>query len=363
MLKIAIDARWMSGQLRGMGRYAHQLIAPIKENLVYLQPKHSAPISNLSVCKGSGFFPRWEQFVLPKLCKQEQIDVLCCPYNTAPLFLRKPTKLVLVVHDLIFLKDRKQLPLSQSWYQNFGRFYRAFVVPRVVKRADYLVTVSHFTKTEMVDAFNIDPERVIVIPNSIDQAWLNLDLLSLSQRGDYFFTVAGDAPSKNIPRLIEAFALFTRDKLCGTRLKIAGIKTTSQQVFIDLAKAFDVFDQIDFLDYLSTEDLQSLYLKAKGFVFASTFEGFGIPLLEAMSCCVPIACSNTTSLPEVVGEYGVLFDPYSPASIAEGLGKLTNDSLWSDAKVLAAKQRVVNLYSQEVICQQFEKFWSDVRGR
>lgn len=360
MKKIAVDAKWMTGQLRGMGKYALQVVEPIKNNIVLFQPKGEEPLSHSSIVEGWGFFPLWEQYILPKLCKKHEIDVLFCPYNTGPLFIKKTKKVIIVVHDLIFLKNRKQLPLSQSWYQNFGRYYRAFIVPKMIKRADYIVTVSQFTKNEMLSCFDIDSEKISVIPNSIDQAWLNLDPKILENRDDYIFTVAGDAPSKNVARLIKAFSLFKKSSNSNVLLKIAGIKLDSHAAFISISQRLGVSESIKFLNFLSTEELQSLYLNSKGFVFASTFEGFGIPLLEAMSCCVPVACSNTTSMPEVVGEFGVLFDPYSIESIADGMSKLVDNKFWSNEILLSAKERVETEYSQTKVNCQFVRFWKKI---
>jgi glycosyltransferase involved in cell wall biosynthesis len=360
-MKIAVDAKWMSAPLRGMGKYAHQMTACLKNSIIYFQPTNNQPLSSNAVCKKSGFFPIWEQWIIPSLCKQAKIDVLLCPYNTAPLFIRKQTKLVIVVHDLIFLKKRKTLPLSKSWYQNFGRFYRAFVVPRIIKKADVIVTVSNFTKQELMSQFSIDSDKLFVIPNSIDQAWLSLTPIPLNNRDDYFLTVAGDAPSKNVARLIRAFSVFKQNHSCSIKLKLVGLKAEIRTRYLLIAKEAGVDQDVVFLDFLSNEQLQNVYLHSMGFIFASTFEGFGIPLLEAMSCCVPVACSNTTSMPEVLDGHGVLFDPYSVESIAEGFAMLADINLWSDKKMSDARVNVLTRYSYNEVSKQFEAFWRGLK--
>ncbi|EGQ9313293.1 glycosyltransferase family 4 protein [Vibrio vulnificus] len=357
----SIDVRWMVGSFRGMGRYAWQLIEPIKHKTVALAPKGTQKVSLKINYAGSAFFPYWEQFIQPSLAKKTQVSYLICPYNTGPLWVPKGIKTVLVVHDLIFMKSFKELPLSVSLYQVLGRLYRRFVVPRLIKKADYIITVSHYTKSEILKHYSPKAE-IAVIPNSISSDWLNYITQPLSQRSNYFITVAGEAPSKNLNRLLEAYANYVKQVQYPTPLKIVGVKSSYHEQFHSLANKLDIGSYIEWIGYISNEQLISLYSNAKGFIFASLFEGFGIPLIEAMAVGTPIACSNTTSLPEVVGECAYQFSPFSLEEITSGFLHLDQDETVLRDNVLIALDRVKR-YSEEEVNKQFVLFWNNIDAK
>jgi glycosyltransferase involved in cell wall biosynthesis len=356
-MKAAVDAKWMVPPLRGMGKYAHQAIRPIQDQIIFFQPQSQSAIAENAVCEGKDFVPWWEQCDLPKLCKREGIDLLICPYNTAPMRLSKDTKLVTVIHDLIFLQNIRNLPLGRSLYQIFGRIYRALVVAKVVGRSDSILTVSEFTKRELISKFALEPSKITVIPNSLDQFWFSSLPTSITNRQNYFLTVTGSAPSKNLRRTIQAFSEFKKKYTSATILKIAGVEKKGQAEFVDLVREHNLQDDVVFLPHLSDVELKDAYSLARGFIFASTFEGFGIPILEAMACGVPVACSNNSSMPEVIGGHGVLFDPFSVGSISEGFAELENCALWTDEKLFVARKSVVDRFSYGRVRAEFELFW------
>ncbi len=355
-MTFSIDARWMVGSFRGMGRYAWQLIEPIKHKTVALAPKGTQKVPLKTNYAGSEFFPYWEQFIQPSLAKKTQVSYLICPYNTGPLWVPKGIKTVLVVHDLIFMKSFKELPLSVSLYQVLGRLYRRFVVPRLIKKVDYIITVSHYTKSEILRHYSPNAE-IAVIPNAISSEWLNYIAQPLSQRSNYFITVAGEAPSKNLHRLLEAYANYVKQVQCPTLLKVVGVKSSYHEQFKLLANKLEIGSYIEWIGYISNEQLISLYGNAKGFIFASLFEGFGIPLIEAMATGTPIACSNTTSLPEVVGDCGYLFSPNCVESIKDGFLHLAQPHEYLESGVRQGLCRVQK-YSETTVGHQFKEFWS-----
>ncbi|MDO6527442.1 glycosyltransferase family 1 protein [Motilimonas sp. 1_MG-2023] len=356
-MHVGVDVRWMLGKVRGMGRYATQLIAPVRASCTGLAPTGSEVKNMASVCKGNSFFPWWEQVVLPKLAKSHSFDFLICPYNTAPLIKPANTKLILVVHDLIFLRSFKELPLSVSVYQTLGRLYRRAIVPRVVKNADVLLTVSEFTKQELVERFKLDAHKVQVIPNAISDDWLRLAPLPTVLRKPYLFTVTGEAPSKNVIRLIEAFALAKQSFSDNYSLKIAGIKKEHHSQFIARAVSLRVANDVEFLGFISNEELQCLYREATGFIFASLFEGFGIPLIEAMAAGTPVCCSNTTSLPEVVGNAALLFDPKSVEEMAMSINTLLAYEEGERLENIQQGRLRVQSFVESSVNKQMTDFW------
>lgn len=362
-MTLAVDARWMVGQYRGMGRFAHALLKPVRHDVKAFLPSGYSPTSEYqTVCHGHGFFPYWEQIELPRLCKQWGIKDLICPYNTAPLKLPASTTLTLVVHDLIYMEPWRQLPASISAYQTLGRLYRRIIVPEIIKRAGRVVTVSNYTRDQISSRFSIPKENIVVIPNSLSDDWFVDEPMSLAARDPYLLAVAGEAPSKNLPALIRAFALFRAECPTGATLpalRVVGIKRDHQKYFQDLAIRAGVGQWIGFESFLTEIELKRLYRHATLFVMPSLFEGFGIPVLEAMASGTPVICSNTTSLPEVVGDAGWLFDPRNINDIAEKL-------LWAWIDHTGRVKRAIlglthaQRYRSSTVATSIAAFWNNL---
>jgi glycosyltransferase involved in cell wall biosynthesis len=345
----------MVGNYRGMGRFARQLVEPISESIIALLPNDISVHELPTVSRGYGFFPWWEQVELPRLCQTEQLDWLICPYNTGPIGSLGSTRTVSIVHDLIFLQPWSRLPPSKSLYQIFGRLYRRQVVPRFVRRADVVVTVSQFSRRQIAMQFGFPDSDIHVIPNSVGDDWFSQPVPQ-SERKPFLFTVAGEQPSKNVSRLLCAFARSGLWRDHKAILRIAGVKSEHQHSFRDLCDRLGIAASVEFLGFVSEYELKQTYREARGFVFASLFEGFGVPLIEAMACGTKIACSQTTSIPEVVGDAALLFDPYDVDSIASGLRKLWDCSDEDTEKLV----RRAHMFSQSATRDTISGFWSQV---
>lgn len=358
-MTLAVDARWMVGSYRGMGRYAHALIKPVASNVLAVLPRAYPAAAYPAVQTGASFFPYWEQVVLPKLCARHGIDHLLCPYNTAPLHLPPSTQLTLVVHDLIYLESWHRLPPSVSAYQTMGRVYRRLVVPRAAAKATRLLTVSEYTKSQISERFSIAKECIRVIPNSLDERWYVDAPLPLNQRQPCLLTVAGEAPSKNLSSLIRAFAAFRQaagKAADECTLRVVGIKPAYQRHFRHIAAAAGVASWVAFEPFLDEPALRHLYREAWLFVMPSLYEGFGIPLLEAMASGTPVVCSNTTSLPEVVGDAGWMFDPRDVDDMASTL-----HSAWMDERGRCERADLglirARVYSRAAVAETIADFW------
>ncbi|EPS5376068.1 TPA: glycosyltransferase family 4 protein [Escherichia albertii] len=356
---IGIDGYWMTGQFRGMGRFAWQLVASLRKECIAFYPKKRTDSGDLKCIELIySPFPIWEQIQLPFAIKKNKIDVMIYPYNTGPL-IKFEKKRVIVIHDLIFFKNNKELPHSASIYQNIGRYYRRLMTGLNIKKADVIITVSEFTKLEICSTFNINPNNIIVIPNALSDHWYGIEENSSVCNENYIFTVAGDAPSKNLKRLLSAFSKLVKDNTT-LRLKIAGVKRSKHKYYSDICQELDIINNVDFLGYISIDELKGLYKNAKGFIFASLFEGFGIPLIEAMASRIPIAYSKSTSLPEIANGYGICFDPYSIQEIYEALLILTTKDAYPMNDIQRAYEHSLqykrNVVDSKVI-QTFAKFY------
>ncbi|MCP3709238.1 glycosyltransferase family 4 protein [Paraburkholderia sp. CNPSo 3274] len=354
-VKLGVDITWMVGNYRGMGRFARQLIEPVSASVLGLAPSGVTTTDWPCVSDGRGFFPWWEQVELPRLCEAQKLDYLLCPYNTGPLRSTGRTRLISVIYDLIYLQPWRVLPPSRSLYQTFGRVYRRHVVPRLARRADVVLTVSRFTQRELVEQFGLSEEDVRVIPCSIPDDWF-APPLSQADRQPYLFTVAGEVPSKNVDRLLQAFALARPTLDENVRLRIAGIKSAHHEYFLRRATALGLAGHVELFGYVSDQELKLHYRQARAFIFASLFEGFGIPLLEAMASGTPVACSNTTSMPEIVGGAGLHFDPFSVGEMAEQIRGICSGGETFDARVRDGVDRA-RLFSKSIVAPAIQQFW------
>lgn len=361
-MKLAVDARWMVGNYRGMGRYAHALLEPIAQDVTALLPTGYPQCSYQTVYQGNGFFPWWEQMVLPHLCTESAVKKLLCPYNTAPIHLPSSTELILVVHDLIYLEPWARLPPSVSAYQTLGRLYRRLIVPTAIKRATKLIAVSEYTGNQLSQRFSIPKGEIHIIPNSLGDSWYAETPLSLNTRRPYLLVVAGEAPSKNLATLIRAFAKFRvqlGSQANGVHLRIVGIKPSHQAHFKRVAEDVAICAFTQFEPFLDEFELRRLYREAWLFAMPSLFEGFGIPVLEAMASGTPVACSNTTSLPEVVGDAGWLFDPRNMDDMVRQLY-----AAWTDHKGRFERVQLglirAQRYHRATVAKLITQFWSKV---
>jgi glycosyltransferase involved in cell wall biosynthesis len=265
-------------------------------------------------------------------------------------------KLVLVVHDLIFLD---KLPMSTSRYQNLGRFYRRQIVPRAIERADQLITVSHYTRLQLASRFPKCVDKVQVIPNSLEEAWFD-ELPTVRRSESYILTVAGEAPSKNLARAIAAFARLRQ--LSGStvrRLKIAGVKPQFHAHFRAQAESCGVGEGVEILDYVSEDTMRSLFRSAELFLMPSLLEGFGIPVLEAMASGVPVVCSSASCLPEIAGDAAFYFDPASVDQMASAMHAVLADSKLQAEMSRLGLQQAEN-YHPRSVRNYVEQFWTSL---
>ena len=352
-MKVAIDGYLLKHSTRGMARFAKILASGLGTRGLTLEPACSMESEVYDHASGKRpSFPYWEQWILPRLARATRADMLLCPYNTGPLRLHANIRLVLVVHDLIFMD--KNIEPSISRIQNVGKHYRRVVVPLVAKKAFHIVTVSEYSKQHIIANLGVPEARITVTPNAIGDFWFQSADKSPSGR-PYVLTVSGEAPSKNLTRLIEAFARMHRT-LPETRLIVAGVRPAAHKHFQRITNLLGIEDDVTFAPFLSDEELRGLYQNAELYVCASLSEGFGIPILEAMAMGVPLACSRTSSIPEVCGDAAWYFDPHDSESISNTLIDLLTESDLAQSKIQQGRSRASQFSEQNVAVKVLE-FW------
>lgn len=280
----------------------------------------------------------WHQVGLPYWARRQKYDVLFLPAANRRLPFRAPCPTVGTVHDFSSLHVSGKYSLAHD-------LYIKRIIPWLVRKLDYVLTVSESSKRDIVNFAKVPEERVLVTPLGVDhakyypgdheaEAEFVEQKYGLSQ--PFLLYVSRlEHPGKNHVRLIEAFDLMKQDVNSPHQLVFVGSDwTRSEEIRAAAAKSRFAKD-IVFLGFTPHEDLPSLYRAAESFIFPSLFEGFGLPILEAMACGTPVACANVSSLPEVAGDAALMFDPKSVEEISESLVRLVLD--WSLRDELIAK--------------------------
>jgi len=304
--KIAIDAFWLKRN-RGMSKYAKNLLNVIESNTILLDPKNQFKSNFFNFILSNQVF--WEQIYLPVICRIKNIDLLICPYNTRPIVRFHGTRVVAVVHDLIFMNNK--FILNNQLKNSLGNIYRniIFRLNARVNKSDFIITVSYTSKKALKSYFGQTYECV-VFPNTISDNWIyKKRRISL----DYILCVTGASSHKNLNLLIDAFSML--NKRHKTKLYIVGLK--SDEVIKTLKNKTSKIDnnKISFLSGVSENKLIDLYVKSKFLIFPSLEEGFGIPLIEALATRTPILCSDIEVFREIAGKNAIYFNPNNVLSI------------------------------------------------
>lgn len=243
----------------------------------------------------------WEQFRLPRLAAQHGLDVLHSYDFGAPIRLGIPQSVT--IHDLRYLEHPAALRLSQ-------RVIRAALIPRAVRTAAALVTISQYTRHQIIKTFGVASKRCHVVPDA-PTPFLGrpADVEALGRLGvrrPYLLSVGTVTPHKNLERLVRVFARLSRADL---QLVIAGRSSGHSSNLAAAARQMGVADNVCLTGFVMESELATLYKNAAAFVMPSLYEGFGIPVLEAMRFGLPVASSTAGALPEVAGDAARFFDP------------------------------------------------------
>lgn len=333
-MHIAIDAHSVGAQLAGNESYAVNLIEALAEidqtNLYTLYVTKKAAIDR--------FANRWANFkvrqtlphtplvriplTLSAELRRHPVDVLHVQF-TAPPF--PPCPVVTTIHDLSF----EHLPET---FKRRSRAQLRLTVRRTARKAALILTLSEFSRRDIIETYAVDPERVMVTPAAassrfkpvVDETKLKEMRARYGISANYFLSLGSIQPRKNLTRLIEAYSYLRAarpgDKL--PQLVIAGKRGWLDSDVFRAAQQDGLTESVKFIGYVPEEDLPALYSGAMCFVYPSYFEGFGLPVLEAMQCGAPVIAGNRTSLPEVATDAALLFDPFDTRALGEAIARV-----------------------------------------
>jgi glycosyltransferase involved in cell wall biosynthesis len=241
-----------------------------------------------------------------------------------------PCPTVVSVHDISYESHPEFFPART-------RVRMRALVPRTVRSAAAVITISEFSRLDIAERYRVDPARIIVTPLAAaphfhpltpgkEQA--TLDRLGIN--GPYVLAVGNVQPRKNLVRLLEAFAAVRRRTDLPHRLVLVGRRAYRGDAILARQEALGIASHVLATGFVTDEDLVALYSGADVFAYPSLYEGFGLPVLEAMACVSPVLTSDTTALPEVVGDAAELVDPWSVSVIADALYRLLTTATLRD---------------------------------
>jgi len=363
-MRIGVDARLLSIPLTGIGRYTAELSRALlaqRSDLTLYMPQSptddwSGPNVHVRAGQIRGRVGRmlWSQTVLPWQAGRDHVDVFWGPGHRLPRYLPRSIARVVTIHDLVWKHAGETMrPLS--------RFMDSTLMPEAVRLADRVIAVSRSTADALEAEFPAARGKVrVVYPGATEleapDGPESLSALGVDQ--PYFLFVGTLEPRKNLKRLLGAYARLPESLRLACRLVIAGGKGWGGVNVPQLLASMGLTEQVTVTGYVTDAQLSSLYAHAHFLAMPSLYEGFGLPLIEAMSFGVPVITSNISSLPEVAGEAGLLVDPLDEGAIANGLSRLLTDetlhaALAGNARVNAARftwraaaEQTMNVFSE-----------------
>ncbi|MDP4087889.1 MAG: glycosyltransferase family 1 protein [Bacillota bacterium] len=337
-MKIGIDgraAKWYRGT--GIGNYTYQVINSLNQlddsnKYLLFMPENCSmdihfnrnfTIRNISENCSSSF---WDEVNIPNILHDNEVEIYHVPQNGIGLPLDKPCRMVITLHDIIPYK----MPDTVG-----PTYLKIFLkqIPQIIPQCDGIITVSKFSKEDIIREFNFPEDKVFVThlaPEDIYKPYEKQSSKMLINKlygiqGDYILYIGGFSPRKNIIGLLEAFSMLVRKNKKDIKLVIAGKKGISYDMYRQRAEQLGINEEVVFPGFIAMEHLPYLYSASELFVYPSFYEGFGLPPVEAMACGVPVVTSNSTSIPEIVGDNAVTINPNDINALFEAMLSVLED--------------------------------------
>ena len=332
MARIGLISYGADRPTSGITRYTQEMISALRKNRMPVTVLHAGsviPQQDVIPLRGSARAPALltlGQAEIAWSAWRHNLSLIHDPTGTAPLVVTR-AKRVATIHDVIpYIYPETSTLLERVIYH--------YWLPIATRKLHAVVTDSHQSKIDIVRYLRVNADRTTVVPLGVDARYQPLDPVevrfSLERRGiafPYILYVSPVGPRsqrKNLPRLLEAYARL-RERPGHWRLVIVGSVRKDYRPVFEVVERMKLEPDVHFTGFVADEDLPTLYNGASLFVLPSLYEGFGLPVLEAMACGVPVVTSNISSLPEVAGDAALLVDPYSVTAIADAMQKVLSD--------------------------------------
>lgn len=292
-LRVGMDVSPLVLTRAGTARYVSSLLPALEEVGCQVQRRYSfgGPSRPTRVLRDTA----WYLAVLPALARRDRLDILHCPTIRAPV--RSSVPVVVTIHDLAVLRYPQA-------FNRWTRFWSSATLPRVARSARQILAVSEFTKAETVELLGIPEEQVRVVPNGVGPPF-TAD--GPAAPGEYILAVSTLEPRKNLSRLVES----ARRADLGVELRVVGAQGWGDVMVSG--------ENVRWLGEVGDDELATLYRGAACVAYVSLYEGFGLPVLEALACGAPVVTSRGGACEEVAGDAAVLVDPLDSDDIADGL--------------------------------------------
>ena len=370
-MRIAIDVRKLHDF--GIGRYIRNLVKHLgvldqdTEYVLLCRPQDCDALRQLApnfrpVADESKPYSFREQISIPARLLRHRVDLLHEPHYVLPPLV--PCRSVVTIHDCIHLMFPQYLPNRAAYVYARASLWMA------ARRAERILTASETSKSDILRYCDVPAERITVIHHAIDDRFASepqeADIQRTRERyqldGPFALYVGNIKPHKNLERLIDAFHLVRREGFERLKLLIIGDEISKYPRLRRAVDRYKLHKHVRFQGFVGDETLAALYRLATVFVFPSLYEGFGLPPLEAMASGTPVVASNTSSLPEVLGDAAVLVDPYSAQSIASGIQQVLDDPVLRETLRTRGLERARG-YSWETSVQRTLDVYRDVGAR
>ena len=335
-MKIAIIADALDYQYAGIYYYTKELIHALakidKKNEYWIVRSNSEGdisdnVKELIIPTPS--FPGAAPFrlfvTIPRILAQKKVDIVIEPRHFGPFNLPKKIKRITVIHDLSPLR-------FPQWHQFVSRKLQQLFLPSILKRADHIITNSQFTAQDVIDYFPFAAKKTSGIwlgkedffqPQSTTPTLLKKHSIT----APYLLHTGTIEPRKNLAFLVKAFEQLKKERKIDLQLVLVGKLGWKNEDLLKLIDQSPVKTDIKLLGYVDRDELPALYTAATAFVYPSHFEGFGLPVLEAMSCGTPVIVSDVSSLPEIIGPAGLTFIPNNQDDLIEKVSQLLDNGL------------------------------------
>jgi glycosyltransferase involved in cell wall biosynthesis len=369
-MRIAVNTRLLlQGKLEGLGRFACETLRRItqwhpehefififdrKPDPEFLFSKNITPVVAFPQARHPLLWYLFFEFGVTHVLKKYRADLFLSPDGWLSLRTKVPS--IAVIHDLNFFHNRQ-------WVTALPAKYYDYFFPRYIRKAQRIATVSEYSRNDISSQFNIPTDRIDVVYNGVNQDFhpvsekIKAETLQKYTSGLPFFLFLGLVhPRKNLTNIIEAYNLFRRNTGMHIQFLVAGSTRYWTADTENAYKTSPYCNDIIFLGRVPDNELNAIIASSLGLVYASLFEGFGIPILEAMQCHVPVITSNITSMPEVGGNAVYYVDPYSVQSIANGMSIISRDEKLRQQLIRKGKEQLKK-FSWDITAQ---RLWESV---